>query len=199
MPIIVQRKHADHKVVQLARGAQSLKQIAQLYTDGATNARIVEDYVTLARQCTNQIEVAVNDDAIVAVIHLLNNEKIDVGLNFTNEMTKRWFLLSAIPLWACTFKVTPYCYALQSCDAGGLDIYTPPSKNHNHWKMQIDDAGRWGRGKDRTFQEVVCCSTCMPGTVCQTRTRTRRTLPFPASRISTRPPRCRSRGRPGSR
>jgi hypothetical protein len=145
---------ANMPMVQLARGAKSLKQIAQLYGEGAGSARIVEDYLTLARQCTNLIEAAVNDDAIVAVIHLLNTEDIDIGLNFTNEMTKRWFLLSAISLWACTFKVTPYCYALQPCDAGGLDIYTAPTKNHNHWKQQIDDAGRWGRGKDRTFQEV---------------------------------------------
>ena len=145
---------ANMPMVQLARGAQSLKQVAQLYAESADSARIVEDYLTLARQCTNQIEAAVNDDAVVAVIHLLNTESIDIGLNYTNEMTKRWFLLAVISLWACTFKVTPYCYALQPCDAGGLDIYTAPTKNHNRWKQQVDDAGRWGRGKDRTFQEV---------------------------------------------
>jgi hypothetical protein len=141
-------------MVALARGAQSLKQIARLYAEEAGNTRIIKDYLLLARRCTNQVEAAVNDDAIVSAIYLLNTQAIDIGLNFINEMTKRWMVGAAISIWCESHKFSPYCYPVQPCDAGGFDVYTAPSKNHNHWKKQVDDAGRWGRGKDTTFQEV---------------------------------------------
>jgi hypothetical protein len=85
---------------------------------------------------------------------LVNSQRIDIGLNYINDMTKRWMLGAVYSIWSNSFSVIPYCYPVQPCDAGGLDIYTAPTKHHNHWKQQIDDAGRWGRGKDLTFQEV---------------------------------------------
>ena len=155
---------ANMPMVQLARGAQSLKQIDRLYAETAGNARIIKDYLSLARRCTNQIEAAVNDDAIVAAIYLLNSQSIDIGLNYINDMTKRWMLGAVYSIWSNSFTFSPYCYPVQPCDAGGLDIYTAPTKNHNQWKKQVGDAGRWGRGKDTTFQEVGIIMNAFPKT-----------------------------------
>ena len=141
-------------MVHLARGAQSLKQIARLYADEAGSARIIRDYLSLAQDSTNEIEAAVNDDAVVAAIYLVNSQRIDIGLNFINDMTKRWMLGAVYSIWSNSFTVIPYCYPVQPCDAGGLDIYTAPTRNNPQWKKSVGDAGRWGRGKDTTFQEV---------------------------------------------
>ena len=165
---------ANMPMMQLARGAQSLKQIARLYADTAGNARIIKDYTALARRCTNQIEAAANDDAIVAAIYMLNSQSIDIGLNYINDMTKRWMLGAVYSIWSNSFTFNPYCYPVQPCDAGGLDIYTAPSKNHNHWRKQVGDAGRWGRGKDTTFQEVGTTMNAYPKTC----------LPEPETRAS---------------
>jgi hypothetical protein len=151
-------------MLHLARGAQSLKQIARLYADEAGNARIIEDYLSLAEDATTEIEAAVNDDAVTAAIHLVNAQRIDIGLNFVNDMTKRWMLGSVYSIWSNSFTVIPYCYPVQPCDAGGLDLYTPPNKNHPQWKKTIGDAGRWGRGKDTTFQEVGVTMNAYPRT-----------------------------------
>ena len=151
-------------MVHLARGAQSLRQIARLYADKAGNARIIEDYLALAHDSTSEIEAAVNDDAVVAAIYLVNSQRIDVGLNFINDMTKRWMLGAVYSIWSNSFTVIPYCYPVQPCDAGGLDIYTAPTKHHAQWKKAIGDAGRWGRGKDTTFQEVGITMNAYPRT-----------------------------------
>ena len=149
-------------MVHLARGAQSLRQIARLYADKAGNARIIQDYLALAEDSTNEIEAAVNDDAVVAAIYLVNSQRIDVGLNYVNDMTKRWMLGAVYSIWSNSFSVIPYCYPVQPCDAGGLDIYTAPTKNHPHWKKAIGDAGRWGRGKDTSFQQVGITMNAYP-------------------------------------
>jgi hypothetical protein len=149
-------------MVHLARGAQSLRQIARLYADKAGNARIIQDYLPLAQDSTNEIEAAVNDDAVVAAIYLVNSQRIDIGLNYVNDMTKRWMLGAVYSIWSNSFTVIPYCYPVQPCDAGGLDIYTAPTKNHPHWKKAVGDAGRWGRGKDTTFQEVGITMNAYP-------------------------------------
>ena len=151
-------------MVHLARGAQSLKQIARLYADETGNARIIKDYLSLAHDSTSEIEAAVNDDAVVAAIYLVNSQRIDIGLNFINDMTKRWMLGAVYSIWSNSFTVIPYCYPVQPCDAGGLDIYTAPTKNNPQWKKSIGDAGRWGRGKDTTFQEVGVTMNAYPRT-----------------------------------
>ena len=151
-------------MLHLARGARSLKQIARLYADEAGNARIIKDYLALAEDSTNEIEAAVNDDAVAAAIHLVNSQRIDIGLNFINDMTKRWMLGAVYSIWSNSFNVIPYCYPVMPCDAGGLDIYTAPNKNHPHWKKTVGDAGRWGRGKDTTFQQVGVTMNAYPRT-----------------------------------
>ncbi len=151
-------------MIHLARGAQSLKQIASLYADEAGNARIIKDYLSLTQDATSEIEAAVNDDAVVAAIHLVNSQRIDIGLNYINDMTKRWMLGAVYSIWSNSFSVIPYCYPVQPCDAGGLDIYTAPTKNHPHWKKAIGDAGRWGRGKDTSFQQVGITMNAYPRT-----------------------------------
>ncbi|MBV5332219.1 hypothetical protein JZU54_01270, partial [bacterium] len=60
----------------------------------------------------------------------MNAQRIDIGLNFVNDMTKRWMLGAVYSIWSNSFTVIPYCYPVQPCDAGGLDLYTPPNKNH---------------------------------------------------------------------
>ena len=151
-------------MLHLARGAQSLKQIARLYADEAGSARIIKDYIALAEDSTNEFEAAVNDDAVVAAIHLVNSQRIDIGLNYVNDMTKRWMLGAVYSIWSNSFTVIPYCYPVQPCDAGGLDIYTAPTKNHPQWKKAIGDAGRWGRGKDTSFQQVGITMNAYPRT-----------------------------------
>jgi hypothetical protein len=95
---------------------------------------------------------------------MLNSQSLDIGLNYINDMTKRWMLGAVYSIWSNSFTFNPYCYPVQPCDAGGLDIYTAPSKNHNHWRKQVGDAGRWGRGKDTTFQEVGTTMNAYPKT-----------------------------------
>jgi hypothetical protein len=151
-------------MLHLARGAQSLKQIARLYADETGNARIIRDYLSLAQDSTNEIEAAVNDDAVVAAIYLVNSQRIDIGLNYINDMTKRWMLGAVYSIWSNSFTVIPYCYPVQPCDAGGLDIYTAPTRHNPQWKKSIGDAGRWGRGKDTTFQEVGVTMNAYPRT-----------------------------------
>jgi hypothetical protein len=155
---------ANMPMVQLARGAQSLKQIARLYADEKGNLRIVRDYLALARRCTGQVEAAVSDDAVVAAIHLMNSHTLDIGLNYINEMSKRWMLGTVYSVWSNSFNFSPYCYPIQPCDAGGLDVYTPPTKNITHWKKGIHDAGRHGRGKDKTIQEAGITMNAYPKT-----------------------------------
>jgi hypothetical protein len=155
---------ANMPMVQLARGAQSLKQIARLYADDSGNARIVKDYLSLARRCLSQIEAAASDDAVVAAIYLLNTRNLDIGLNYINEMSKRWMLGAVYSVWSNSFSFSPYCYPIQPCDAGGLDVYTAPTKHINHWKKGVHDAGRHGRGKDTVFQEVGVTMNAYPKT-----------------------------------
>jgi hypothetical protein len=151
-------------MVHLARGAQSLKQIARLYADGACNARIIKDYLSLVQDATSEIEAAVNDDAVMAAVYLVNSQRIDIGLNYINDMTKRWMLGAVYSIWSNSFSVIPYCYPVQPCDAGGLDLYTAPNKHNTQWKKSVGDAGRWGRGKDTTFQEVGVTMNAYPRT-----------------------------------
>jgi len=151
-------------MVHLARGAQSLKQIARLYADTSGSARIIKDYLSLVQDATSEIEAAVNDDAVVAAVYLVNSQRIDIGLNYINDMTKRWMLGAVYSIWSNSFTVIPYCYPVQPCDAGGLDLYTPPNKNNPQWKKSVGDAGRWGRGKDTTFQEVGVTMNAYPRT-----------------------------------
>ena len=151
-------------MVHLARGAQSLKQIASLYADETGSARIIKDYMSLAQDATNEIEAAVSDDAVIAAIHLVNSQRIDIGLNYINDMTKRWMLGAVYSIWSNSFTVIPYCYPVQPCDAGGLDIYTAPTKNNPYWKKSVGDAGRWGRGKDTSFQQVGITMNAYPRT-----------------------------------
>ena len=99
---------ANMPMVQLARGAQSLKQIARLYADESGNLRIVKDYLALARRCTSQVEAAVNDDAVVAAVHLMNSHALDIGLNYINEMSKRWMLGTVYSVWSNSFNFSPY-------------------------------------------------------------------------------------------
>jgi hypothetical protein len=158
---------SNMSMLHLARGAQSLNQIDSLYADEADNARIIKDYLSLAQDATSEIEASVNDDAVVAAIHLVNSQRIDIGLNYVNDMTKRWMLGAVYSIWSNSFTVIPYCYPVQPCDAGRLDIYTTPTKNHPHWKKAIGDTGRWSRGKDTSFQQVGITMNAYPRTCLQ--------------------------------
>ena len=79
-------------------------------------------------------------------------------------MTKRWMFGTVYSMWSNSFTVIPYCYPVQTSDAGALDIYTTPTKNHPQWKKVIGDTGRWVRGKDTSFQQVGITMNAYPRT-----------------------------------